>query len=43
MRIVEKKGDLYRARPMARSLEVLDWTWDNYFKYSNPELELPPV
>jgi len=22
---------------------VLDWAWDNYFKYNNPEPEEPPV
>jgi hypothetical protein len=43
MRILEKTGDLHRARPLAKSLEMLDWTWDNYFKYSNPDIELPPV
>jgi hypothetical protein len=33
----------YRARPLEKALEVLDWTWDNYFKYNNPEPEEPPV
>jgi hypothetical protein len=28
---------------VAKALEMLDWTWDNYFKFSNPEPETPPV
>ena len=24
-------------------LEALDWTWDNYFKFNNPEPEAPPL
>lgn len=43
MRIVEKTGNVYRARPITKALEMLDWSWDNAFKYSNPEIELPPV
>jgi hypothetical protein len=43
MRIVAKEGDRYRARPIGQALEMLDWTWDNYFNYSNPRSELPPV
>jgi hypothetical protein len=43
LRIVEKVGDRYRARPLAKALEMLDWTWDNYFKYANPEPETPPI
>jgi hypothetical protein len=43
LRIVEKIGDRYRGRPIAKALEMLDWTWDNYFKYNNPEPEKPPV
>jgi hypothetical protein len=43
LRIVEKVGDRYRARPLPKALEMLDWTWDNYFKYNNPEPEEPPV
>jgi hypothetical protein len=42
-RIVEKVGDRYRALPLPKALEMLDWTWDNYFKYNNPEPEEPPV
>ncbi|HYT93807.1 MAG TPA: DUF3754 domain-containing protein [Gemmataceae bacterium] len=43
LRIVEKVGDHYRAQPLAKALEQLDWTWDNYFKYNNPEPEASPL
>jgi hypothetical protein len=43
MRIVTKDGDRYRAVPIDKALEMLDWTWDNYFKYANPDQEAPPV
>jgi hypothetical protein len=43
MRVVHKTGDRYRAVPIEKALEMLDWTWDNYFKYNNPEPEAPPV
>jgi hypothetical protein len=43
MRVVQKAGDRYRAVPVEKALEMLDWTWDNYFKYNNPEPETPPV
>ena len=43
LRVVEKVGDRYRARPLAKALEMLDWTWDNYFKYNNPQPEQAPV
>ncbi len=44
LRIVEKLPDgKYRAQPIERALEMLDWTWDNYFKYNNPEPEEPPI
>jgi hypothetical protein len=33
----------YRAQPIDKALEMLDWTWDNYFKFNNPEPEEPPV
>src|SRR5262249_48962313 len=42
LRIVEKVGDRYRAHPLHKALEMLDYTWDNYFKYANPEPETPP-
>jgi hypothetical protein len=42
-RLVEKRGDRYVAIPITKGLEVLDWAWDNYFKYNNPEYEAPPV
>ena len=34
LRIVERLGDRYRARPLAQALQVLDWSWDNFFKFS---------
>jgi hypothetical protein len=34
LRVVEKAGDRYQARPLGRALELLDWTWDNYFRYN---------
>jgi hypothetical protein len=43
LRVVEKVEDRYRAVPIARALEGLDWKWDNYFKYHNPEPEKPPT
>jgi hypothetical protein len=43
LRVVEKRGERYRAQPIAKALEMLDWTWDNIFKYNNPEPETPPV
>lgn len=43
MRIVQKSGDCYRAVPIEKALEMIDWTWDNYFKYNNPEPETPPL
>jgi hypothetical protein len=42
LRIVEKVGDRYRAQPLAKALEMLDYTWDNYFQY-NPGASEPPV
>ncbi len=43
MHVVHKVGDRYCAVPIEKALEMLDWTWDNYFKYNNPEPETPPV
>jgi hypothetical protein len=37
LQIVKKSGGAYHAQPLDKALEMLDWTWDNYFKYSNPE------
>jgi hypothetical protein len=42
-RVVQKVGDRYRAVPLDKALEMLDWTWDNYFKFNNPEIEAPPI
>jgi hypothetical protein len=43
LHIIEKVGDRYRAHPLAKALEMLDYTWDNYFKYNNPEPEQAPI
>jgi hypothetical protein len=43
LKIVQKVGAAYRAQPLEKALEMLDWTWDNYFKYNNPEPEVPPI
>lgn len=43
LKLVKKDGDFYRAVPLEKALEMLDYTWDNYFKYNNPEPETPPV
>jgi hypothetical protein len=43
LRIVQKVGNRYRAYPIDKALEMLDWTWDNYFKYNNPEEEVAPI
>jgi hypothetical protein len=42
-KLVERVGDSYRAQPIDKALEMLDWTWDNYFKYNNPEPEVAPI
>ena len=34
LRLVDRQGDRYRARPLAQALQVLDRTWDNYFPYN---------
>ena len=41
-KLVVKSDDHYKARPIAKALEMLDHTWDNYFKYNNPAAEAPP-
>jgi hypothetical protein len=43
LRIVQKVGNRYRAYPIEKALEMLDWTWDNYFKFNNPEEEVAPI
>ncbi len=43
LKIVRKQGGFYQAVPLDKALEMLDWTWDNYFKYNNPEPETPPI
>jgi hypothetical protein len=43
LKIVYQSGNAYRAVPIDKALEMLDWTWDNYFKYNNPEPEVPPI
>ncbi len=42
-RLIEKVGERYRAQPLDKALQMLDWMWDNYFKYNNPEVEEPPI
>jgi hypothetical protein len=42
-KLVACVGDRYRAQPIEKALEMLDFTWDNYFKYNNPEPEQSPV
>lgn len=42
LQIVEKipdgaGGSRYKARPIEKALERLDYTWDNYFQFNNPE------
>jgi hypothetical protein len=34
LNLVTKMGDRYAAVPIDKSLESLDYTWDNYFKYN---------
>ena len=41
--IVKKNGDRYLAVSLDKALEMLDYRWDNYFKYNNPEYEAPPT
>jgi hypothetical protein len=43
LKIVRKSGSSYHAQPIDKALEMLDWTWDNYFKYANPEPEEAPI
>jgi hypothetical protein len=43
LKIVRKIGGSYHAQSLDKALEMLDWTWDNYFKYNNPEEEKTPV
>jgi hypothetical protein len=43
LKIVRKTGDAFHAQPIEKALEMLDWTWDNYFKYANPEPEQAPI
>jgi Protein of unknown function (DUF3754) len=43
LRIVRRQGDHYLAVPLEKALEALDWQWDNYFKYANPEPEEAPT
>ncbi len=38
LKIVRKVGDAYHAQPLEKALEILDWTWDNYFKYANRDV-----
>jgi tetratricopeptide (TPR) repeat protein len=43
-RLASQAKDYKReASLLDKALEMLDWTWDNYFKYNNPEPEDPPT
>jgi Protein of unknown function (DUF3754) len=35
LRLVEKTGECYRARPVTQALEVLDDTWNGFFKFTD--------
>jgi hypothetical protein len=37
LQIVRKVGNAFIAEPIDKALERLDWTWDHYFLYANPE------
>jgi len=39
LKIVRKVGDIYHAEPLDKALKMLDWTWDNYFKYNTDSSE----
>jgi hypothetical protein len=39
LHLVTKSGDRYAAVPIDKALEVLDYAWDNYFKYNNEAQE----
>jgi hypothetical protein len=41
--VVEKVEDRYRAVPLAKALETLDYAWDNYFKYNTADSAKAPV
>lgn len=34
LQLVTRSGEVYVAVPIERALEVLDYAWDNYFKYN---------
>lgn len=42
LKIVRKVGDAYHAEPIDKALEVLDWTWDNYFTYNSGAMSVTP-
>jgi Protein of unknown function (DUF3754) len=39
LQLVTKNGNRYAAVPIDKALEVLDYAWDNYFKYNNEAQE----
>jgi hypothetical protein len=41
LQVVEQQNGRYRARPLPEALALLDWTWDNYFKYNGSVPERP--
>ena len=34
LRIMQQIGDHYKACPLPKALELLDYRWDNYFQYN---------
>jgi hypothetical protein len=36
LHLVDRVGDRYRAQPLERALQVLDRTWNDYFRCNNP-------
>jgi len=36
LNIVTRHGEHYRAVPLEKALEALDYRWDNYFQYNTP-------
>ena len=39
LQLVTRHDDRYAAVPIDKALEVLDYAWDNYFKYNNEAQE----
>jgi hypothetical protein len=43
MHVVRRAGDRYSAVPIEKALEMIDRTWDNYFKYNGQAPGSPPA